>query len=50
MTTYALCKKVIENDAYDSKEDMLFKLDVFFLNNRINQQEYDELVGVLGSQ
>ena len=49
MTTYTLCKKVIENGAYDSKEEMLFKLDVFLLNNRINQQEYNELAGMLGS-
>ena len=49
MTTYMLCKKVIENGAYDSKEEMLFKLDVFLLNNRINQQEYNELAGILGS-
>lgn len=50
MTSYTLCKKVIENGAYDSEEDMLFKLDVFLLNNRINQQEYNELAGMLNSQ
>lgn len=44
-----LCKKVIENGAYYSKEEMLFKLDVFLLNNRINQQEYNELAGMLNS-
>ncbi len=49
MTTYTLCKKVIENGAYDSEEDMLLKLDIFFLNDRINQQEYNELSGMLGS-
>ena len=49
MTTYMLCKKVIENGAYNSKEDMLFKLDVFLLNDRINQQEYNELAGMLNS-
>lgn len=50
MTTYALCKKVIENGAYGSKEDMLIKLDVFLLNNRITQDEYNELVSLLNSQ
>lgn len=47
MTTYTLCKKVIENSAYYSKEDMGIKLDVFLLNNRITQEEYNELVNLL---
>ena len=44
--TYRLCKQLIENGNYD-KDDMLVKLDVFFLNNRISQEEYEELVGLL---
>jgi len=47
MITYTLCKKVIENGAYDSEEDMLLKLDVFLLNDRITQAEYSELVAML---
>lgn len=47
MTTYSLCKKVIENGTYKSKEDMQLKLDVFLLNNRITQSEYDELISLL---
>ena len=50
MTTYTLCKKVIENHAYTSKEDMLIKLDVFLLNNRITQDQYNELVNLLNAQ
>lgn len=45
--TYIFCKKVIENGTYSTKEDMLIKLDVFLLNNRITQDEYNELVGML---
>lgn len=44
-----LCKKVIENGTYGSKEDMLLKLDVFLLANRITQTEYNELVSLLNS-
>ena len=45
--TYTFCKKVIENGAYKSKEEMLVKLDVFLLNDRITQDEYNELVDLL---
>lgn len=41
--TYRNCKKLIENGRYE-KEDMLNKLDVFLLGNRITQSEYEELV------
>lgn len=50
MNTYTLCKRVIENKTYKSKEDMLFKLDVFLLNDRIDQAQYDELTALLSSQ
>ena len=46
--TYKYCKKVIEKGTYGSKEDMLKKLDVFLLNNRITNAEYNELVAMLG--
>lgn len=45
--TYIFCKKVIENGTYGTKEDMMIKLDVFLLNNRITQTEYNELVDLL---
>ena len=44
MTTYILCKRVIKNGAYESVEDMQIKLDVFLLNNRITQDQYNELI------
>lgn len=45
--TYAYCKKVIENKTYGTTEDMQIKLDVFLLNNRITQEQYNELTGML---
>lgn len=47
MTTYILCKKVIENGTYGTKEEMQIKLDVFLLNNRIAQDNYNELTDLL---
>ncbi|SKA89753.1 hypothetical protein SAMN05428976_11354 [Clostridium sp. USBA 49] len=45
--TYLYCKTIIKNKSYDSKEEMLEKLDVFLLNNRINKDEYNALVTLL---
>lgn len=50
MSTYILCKKVIENKTYGSKEEMIFKLDVFLLNNRITQENYNELIDSVNAQ
>lgn len=47
--TYRNCKKLIEIGRYE-KDDMLNKLDIFLLNNRINQSEYEELVNVINSK
>ena len=48
--TYTYCKKVITNGNYGTKEDMMIKLDVFLLNNRITQEQYTELVALLESK
>ena len=40
--TYTYCKKIIDRGNYD-KEDMLDKLDVYFLAERITKEEYNEL-------
>lgn len=48
--TYNLCKKVIINTEYqtqEQKDDMQLKLDVFLLNNRITQDNYNELTQML---
>lgn len=44
--TYNVCKRLIQNGNYE-KEDMLTKLDIFLLNNRITQEQYSELVGMI---
>lgn len=46
--TYNLCKKLIQIGNYE-KADMLNKLDVFLLNNRITQEQYTELVGMMNN-
>ena len=46
--TYTYCKKVIQNGTYGTKESMMEKLDVFLLNNRITEIQYNELVAMLG--
>ena len=45
--TYARLKKLIERGAY-KKEDMLTKLDVFLMANRITEEQYQELIGMMG--
>ena len=54
--TYYYCKKIIENmktltgeELATKKEDMAIKLDIFLLNNRITQDQYTELVGMLNA-
>lgn len=42
--TYTYCKKVIVNNTYETKDEFKEKLDVFLLNNRITQDEYNELI------
>jgi hypothetical protein len=44
--TYARLKKLISRGAYN-KEDMMNKLDVFLMANRITEEQYQELVGMM---
>lgn len=44
--TYERCKKLIQNGSYE-QEDMLKKLDVFLLADRITTEQYDELAGMM---
>ena len=44
--TYMYCKKIIAGGNYDS-DDMLDKLDVFLLNERITNEQYNELIGII---
>ena len=45
--TYARLKKLITKGAYE-KEDMLNKLDVFLMATRITEEQYQELIGMMG--
>ena len=47
--TYIFCKKIIQNGTYGTKEEMQLKLDAFLLNNRITQEEYEELTNLLAT-
>lgn len=47
--TYKVCKRLIQNGNYE-KEDMTMKLDVFLLNDRITQENYNELVGLMNAE
>ncbi len=38
---------LIENGRYETKEEMMEKLDVFLMGNRISTAEYQELVALL---
>lgn len=41
-----MCKTLIEKGRYE-KSDMLMKLDVFLLGDRITKEQYDELVSMM---
>lgn len=45
--TYRMLKTMLTRGIYD-KEDMLKKMDVFLLNNRITEAEYSELTELMG--
>ena len=44
--TYDLCKMVIEKKMFVAAE-MLEKLDLFYLRNRITKEQYEELTGMI---
>ena len=50
--TYTICKRLIEIKDFTQEEanDLQNKLDVFLLNDRIIQEEYEELVGLLAGK
>ena len=47
--TYRNCKKLIEAGRYEYN-DMMNKLDVFLLGDRIAQEQYTELVALMDSK
>ena len=54
--TYARLKKLIERGAYKKEAmidevdtlQMVNKLDVFLMANRITEEQYQELIGMMG--
>ena len=50
--TYNVCKRLIEikNFGEGEKEDLRNKIDIFLLNDRISDKEYEELVGLLNAK
>jgi hypothetical protein len=44
--TYDFCKMVIEKKIYVAAE-MLEKLDLFYLRNRITKEQYEELTAMI---
>jgi len=44
---YKLCKITITKGNYDSYEDMMKKLDIFYLGNKITEAQYKELIDLL---
>ena len=50
--TYNIVKKLIEIKQFDeeAKADLISKLDVFLLNNRITEDEYNELTELLAAK
>ena len=50
--TYKVCKRLIEIKEFNEveKEDLQNKLDIFLLNDRVSDKEYEELVGLLNAK
>lgn len=45
--TYKLLKRIIESGSYD-RDDVMNKMDVFLMFNRIDQDQYAELQLAMG--
>lgn len=53
LMTYTYSKNLINNTTYTSqaqKDEMQDKLDVFLLNNRLTQVQYQELTNLLAAK
>lgn len=47
---YKLLKSKITRKTYTSREEMQIMLDLYYFNNRITAEQYDELTKLLKSQ
>ena len=50
--TYTVCKRLVEIKEFTQVEadELQSKFDVFLLNNRLSQDEYEELTGLLAGK
>lgn len=48
--TFNALKSQITRKSYVSKEDVLQKMDIFLIGNRITQDQYNELLEMLNAQ
>lgn len=46
---YNLLKNKIERGSYN-KESLIMKMDVYLLNNRITENQYNELIGIMNAK
>lgn len=46
---FNLLKNKIERGSYD-KESLITKMDVYLLNNRITEDEYNTLIGLMNAK
>lgn len=44
---YKVLKRMIEKGNYDSKEELMEKMDLLLLNNQITIDQFNELVAML---
>lgn len=49
MLTYRVAKSMINGENYEYN-DMMKKLDIFLLGNRITDEQYNELVGLMDAK
>ena len=47
---YNLLKLIIEQNNYNTREDLQHKIDVFYTVNRITEEQYLELTGLLNKE
>lgn len=48
--TFNALKSQINRKSYASKEDVMQKMDIFLIGNRITQDQYNELLELLNAQ
>ena len=47
---YNVLKRLIENKFFHTKEEILEKVDTFYLVNKLNKDEYVELINLINEK